>query len=269
MDESTAQSPHVSLMFMSVRTDCVDSTSLEARRLAGRPGVERAPFVVVASRQTAGRGRLGRAWASPLGGLWCTFAAPLDSRVTLGGLAPLRVGLAMCRAIENEVGATDMARVRLKWPNDALFDGRKVAGALCERVETPGGPWALAGIGINANFGAHDLPVEVRPRATTLREALGHDVDHDRLVRILEREMAGALALEEDASATLQAIRARLIGVGARSLVTTPTGREELTFLGVEDSGEGRFRDDAGVERRLHSAEIADTPAPPAPSRAR
>ncbi len=134
----------------------------EAR--AGAP----AGRVLVARRQTAGRGRLDRSWASPPGaGL--TFSVLLRPPGAPGGAAagrgwlPLLAGVALVDALRDVAPAAGPAA--LKWPNDLLLDGRKAAGILAEAVPTVGGPTAVViGIGLNVTTAAADLP----PGATSL-----------------------------------------------------------------------------------------------------
>lgn len=105
-----------------------------------------APLLLVARHQLAGRGRAGRSWlASPDGSLTFSLAWPFNLKPqALLGL-PLAVGAALADAL----GALDQ-RVELKWPNDVLKDGAKLAGILIETQTIPGGPtWAVIGIGLN------------------------------------------------------------------------------------------------------------------------
>ncbi|MCL8025256.1 biotin--[acetyl-CoA-carboxylase] ligase [Nocardioides bruguierae] len=140
------------------------STNAHAAALArdGEPG----PLVVVAEHQTAGRGRLDRAWTTPPGTA-LTFSLLVRPAVPLAGWPwlPLLTGTSV---------AATLARLghpaRLKWPNDVLLDGRKLAGILLERVEAPRGSdlgaAAVLGVGLNVGLRAADLPV---PTATSLR----------------------------------------------------------------------------------------------------
>ena len=111
--------------------DEIDSTNAEALRLVaeGRP----APFLVLAERQSAGRGRRGRAWSSPFAqNLYYSLVLRVDGGMRqLEGLS-LVVGLAVRRALQ-EMGV----RAGLKWPNDVLVENRKIAGILLELVGDP------------------------------------------------------------------------------------------------------------------------------------
>ncbi|MEM6393357.1 MAG: biotin--[acetyl-CoA-carboxylase] ligase [Planctomycetota bacterium] len=98
---------------------------------AGRAACE--PVLVWADEQTAGRGRQGRSWASPLGGVYLSVAYPWRrSARSYAGVVPLAAGLAVRDALV-ELCGLDADRLTIKWPNDVLLDERKVAGVLCER----------------------------------------------------------------------------------------------------------------------------------------
>jgi BirA family biotin operon repressor/biotin-[acetyl-CoA-carboxylase] ligase len=145
--------------------------------------------VVVADRQTAGRGRMGRSW----------FAAPGDSltfsllwRFEAGKL-PYGLSLAVGVALAESLDAVGVPGVALKWPNDVLRDGRKLAGVLVELV--PGAPHAaVIGIGLNLRL-PPDMPDEVR----TLAAALDDDTPREAvLARLLENLHAVLTAFAAD-----------------------------------------------------------------------
>jgi BirA family biotin operon repressor/biotin-[acetyl-CoA-carboxylase] ligase len=156
------------------------STNADVRAAAAagaRPG-----SLVVAEHQSAGRGRLDRTWTSPPGaGLtFSVLVRPEGTPAARWGWLPLLTGLAVAEAAR---GAGVDARV--KWPNDVLApdpgDGawRKLAGILVERVDTPDGPAAVVGIGLNVTTAPADLPV---PTATSLALAGATDLDRPRLL---------------------------------------------------------------------------------------
>lgn len=137
-------------------------------RSAGAPAFT----VVVAEKQTAGRGRAGRHWVSGAGdGVWLSLLVPAASSEAGGTVMPLLAGLAVARAVEETVPEADP---RVKWPNDVLVAGRKVAGILCERsVAREPAPLAVVGVGVNVRPPTADAPEEVRDRAAALEEAGG------------------------------------------------------------------------------------------------
>lgn len=118
-------------------------------------------LVVVADHQTAGRGRLDRTWETPAGSA-LTFSILLRPTVPAADWPwlPLLTGLATAKALTSLGYAAGV-----KWPNDVLIGERKVAGILVERLETPDGPAAVVGVGLNTAMTAEELPV---PTATSL-----------------------------------------------------------------------------------------------------
>lgn len=149
----------------------IDSTNDRARELvrAGLP----LPALVVADRQSAGRGRRGRRWESdtPLG-LWLTVAVATAPSST-AHILPLRIGLAVARALESLV--PDL-RLAIKWPNDLTAGGGKLGGVLCERV----GDALLAGIGLNLAHSRADLPPGLETPATSVLLETGQRLSRGR-----------------------------------------------------------------------------------------
>jgi len=142
-------------------------------------------LVIIALRQSAGRGRRGRAWASPIGGLWMS--------VVLRALRPARqsmLTMAAAVAVAEAVRETTRLEARIRWPNDVIIEGRKVSGVLVETQSASPGLYVL-GIGVNVNVPAESLPAEVRAAATSLRVELGRDVSAVGFARCLLRRLDG------------------------------------------------------------------------------
>lgn len=135
-----------------------DSTNVRAQRLAMTGAPHGA--LVTASAQTAGHGRQGRAWVTPAGrALACSLVLRDPPR-----LLPMIAALAVADAAER----FDRLRrpAAIKWPNDVLLDGRKVAGILAEGRPQEG--WVVLGVGVNVAVADDDLPAELRSVATSL-----------------------------------------------------------------------------------------------------
>ncbi|KAA1428004.1 biotin--[acetyl-CoA-carboxylase] ligase [Nocardioides antri] len=137
--------------------------SASTNQVAAERAREGAPdgLLVVADHQTAGRGRLDRTWETPAGAA-VTFSLLLRPTVpaTSWPWLPLLTGHTVAKAL-----TSFGYEARVKWPNDVLIDGLKVAGILVERIETDSGPAAVVGVGINVSTTADELPV---PTATSL-----------------------------------------------------------------------------------------------------
>jgi BirA family biotin operon repressor/biotin-[acetyl-CoA-carboxylase] ligase len=165
-----------------------DSTNERARELAAAGAAH--GTLVTAARQSAGRGRQGRRWTAPAGrALLCSLVIRDPPR-----LLPLAAGVAVA-----EVAG---ARARVKWPNDVLVDGLKVAGILVEGRPQEG--WAVLGIGLNVALRPEDFPPELAGRAGTLGlETDAVEPTLDRLLESLNRWLPAA------ADAVLEAVRGR------------------------------------------------------------
>ncbi len=148
--------------------DACRSTQDIAEMFVREVGV-REGLVVVAERMTAGRGRMGREWHAPPGGLW--FTVVLRPPLMRGfQLLSIGAGVAVAEAIRELCGVN----VRLKWPNDVTYEGMKVCGILVEgRFEADRPQYVLLGIGINVN---NEIPEDLRNVAISLKEILGRDV---------------------------------------------------------------------------------------------
>lgn len=145
------------------------SSSLDAIHDLGAQGAA-SGTVILAEEQTAGRGRDGRTWKSPAGGVWLGML--LRPPLPASGVLSLRVGLVLADVVEAVLGIRPTAlsgpRAGLKWPNDVLINDRKVAGILCEgRWQGDALQWLGIGIGVNV---ANEIPAELAERAIALRE---------------------------------------------------------------------------------------------------
>jgi len=208
---------------------------------------------IVAGSQSAGRGRRGRVWASPPGaGLYVSVVlAPATARVD-PPRATMLLTLAAGVAIAEGVAAAAGLATELKWPNDLLAGGRKLAGILAEGH----GDIVVLGYGINVTETA--FPPELRDRATSLESELGHAVDREL---VLDETLAALSRRYDDLvggrfDAILDAWRARAPrAVGAEvSWITQGVARSGVTG-GIDDDGALLVRVDDGVERII-SGEI-------------
>lgn len=161
------------------------STSDVAEKLA-RDGVKEG-VVVFAESQTKGRGRLGRRWLSPPGkGLWFSVLLRPDLRPQEATQLTIAAATALRRAIQIETGLSP----DIKWPNDILIRGRKVAGILTElSAELDRVKHVLLGIGVDVNLTAGELPIELRRSVTSLKAETGKSVFRPALAVAILREL--------------------------------------------------------------------------------
>lgn len=221
-----------------------------------RGEVEGGAHLVAADTQSSGVGRLGRKWSSPRGGLWCTLVVASPG----GGFSPalaIGAGLACLEAIEEAAG-TDAGRLglSLRWPNDVLCGGRKVAGVLTETVMRAGKTMALIGVGINANCSLHELPASLQERATTLRRELGREVGLVALRDGLARRLREAAAADEHDIVVRSG--SRLAGVGERREVRLPSGETvDGIVRGLGEGGALLLELADGTVRALTTGEVS------------
>lgn len=224
------------------------STNDEAARLA-RAGA-RHGTVVIAERQTSGRGRDGRVWQSPPGGLY--LSAILRPSLPIVNVPPmtLAIGVGVCDAVRS-TGAP----CTLKWPNDLLVRGRKLAGVLVEtqsqgnRLES-----VVVGIGINIEG---PLPDAVAGSGISLSEASGHPIDRElfitQLLADVERWVERYVGVGIEA--IIPAWQERMAtGLAARATIDGAplTGH----MAGLDLDGSLLLRDDAGIVHRVRSGDV-------------
>ena len=161
----------------------LDSTNSRALQHAEQAELN-TPLLVLAERQTQGRGRGANRWWSAPGALTFSLLIPLDEiPAERLPMIALTVGLAICQAVEQVAPQADLA---LKWPNDVYLDERKLAGIL---IELPGRrpPHAVLGVGINVNNSMQETENELAQTSVSLRDAPRLEVDRtDLLIRCLQ-----------------------------------------------------------------------------------
>lgn len=190
--------------------------------------------------QRAGRGRLGRAWVAPAGK--CLAATVLVRTERLGedavGWLPLAAGLALADALDPLVAD----RASIKWPNDVLVDGRKVAGILCERRASG----VAVGFGVNLTLAADELPTEWAT-SLTLEGAEGTaPVLADAVLCHVMRSLDALLpALGTEGLRT--AVAADLSTIGRHVRVSLPGGDVVGVAVGLGASGELQVETDTGI----------------------
>ena len=233
-----------------LRFDAVESTNDTAKELLG--GRAREGTVVVAERQVAGRGRHGRAWFSPPGGLYCSIVLRSDDRDVQ--MLNLVCGMPVVKALRHwSVLAT------LRWPNDVVFRGRKIGGVLCEGVHRQDEFWVVAGIGVNTNVPLDRLPEAVRATATSLKAETGIEVSNDEFLEYMLREFdkvygasrsSARKALARDYMALCSTIRQKVE-------VTTAAGKVRGTAVEVTATGALVVLDEAGTRIEIQDGTLA------------
>lgn len=231
-----------------------DTTNNRARELALEGASE--GTLVVAEKQTAGRGRRGKVWESPLGtGIWMSLVLRPQIMPAEASVLTLLCGLATAEAIEAETGLS----AGIKWPNDILINGKKAVGILtemdCEMSEVH---FVIPGIGINVNTAS--FPPEIAEIATSLYLECGKTVSRRRLVhKVLERleEHYETFLRTGSFAAMLEDYRKLCITLGKEVHVL---GREPFFAEALDITPEGELlvrRADNGKEEVVFSGEVS------------
>lgn len=227
-----------------------ESTNESAFRMAEEGAPE--GMVVFAEAQSRGKGRLGRRWESPPGvNLYCSVVLRPPLLPVQAVQLTFLSAVAVARAIER----TTPLRPTIKWPNDVLIDGRKVAGLLNEMsAETDTVNFVILGIGVNVNMERHQFPADLRQPATSLLLAGGEAVDRIAFARRLLAEVDELYtAFRRDGyGAVRQEWLARCAMIDRRVRVTMSGGSMEGVVTGIDEYGALLLRADrGGVERVL------------------
>ncbi len=245
----------------ALRVFCVEetgSTNADAAKMLAA-GTPEGDFAVVANTQTAGRGRIGRKWASAQPGniyLSCGFRPRALPPERLANFT-LWFGVAVAKMLREKFGVP----ARVKWPNDIFCDGKKLAGMLTEaHADSERVRGIVFGLGLNVNLDPATLPPDVRDLATSMRSALGvpAPLDVNRVcaetLATLERAYAEFLAGTHTAALAAQWREFDLL---AGRHVIAIYGNEEIagTAQGIDARGDILIRDAAGT---LHAFSAGD-----------
>lgn len=213
-------------------------------------------LVVVAEHQVEGRGRLDRRWETPArSALTVSVLLRPEAPAARWPWLPLLTGVAVADAVRRRAGLA----CTLKWPNDLLVDGRKVAGLLVERVETPHGPAAVVGIGVNVSTTADELPVPTAG-SLALAGATGEGLDRTGLLLDVLTELGARYTSWHCAEGGDEALRAayreRCVTLGQQVRVHLPGGAvRDGRAVDVEADGALRVRT-AGGDLVVHSGDV-------------
>jgi BirA family transcriptional regulator, biotin operon repressor / biotin---[acetyl-CoA-carboxylase] ligase len=229
----------------------IDSTNSEARRRA--EAGETGPLWISARRQTAGRGRRGRAWESGEGNLSATLLTTTQRPPAEAAQISFIAALAASDLLRAYVPAD---RVRVKWPNDVLIDGLKVTGILVESGQRrEGGLWLAVGIGINL---AKAPRAAERPATSLAAATLAPPIDPEMALEGLAAAVADWLAVwnERGFSAIAEAWTARAYGLGQKCTARLAAETIEGVAEGLDADGALRLRLADRSLRRITAGDV-------------
>lgn len=231
------------------------STNADAFRLAEDGAIEGA--VVIADSQTGGKGRRGRLWASPAGAnLYCSVILRPPIMPYEAPQLTFLSAVATARAIE----LTTKLTPEIKWPNDLLLSGKKVAGLLNEMsAETDGINFVILGIGVNLNMTADQFPIDLRHPATSLLLESGVRVDRTSFTSTMLKELGKLYAdfLLQGFGPVREEWQQRCNANG-RQVVVSDSGTECTggRFIGIDSDGALLLRADDDVVHRIICGDV-------------
>lgn len=228
----------------------VDSTSSEARRRY--EGGFCAPALFVAKEQTGGRGRRGREFSSPQGGLYLTVLWPVENALPELSFSTGKASVAVARAIDAVCGI----RVGIKWVNDLYQGGKKVGGILVEALNRPEGGIGALLFGVGINLGKNALPPELASIAGCLDQSPKALVP---LAGEICRQLLGEVADMKN-SAFLTEYRQRSVVLGKRIRILSQEGEQEALAERIDEDGGLWVRLPDGKEQKLLGGEISLRP---------
>jgi BirA family biotin operon repressor/biotin-[acetyl-CoA-carboxylase] ligase len=230
--------------------DSVGSTNDAAYEIAEKGAAE--GTVVVAEKQTKGKGRIGREWISPeSGGIYMSIVLRPDMETDEIPSITLVAALAIIRAIKKVCGID----AGMKWPNDILIGDKKVSGILTEIKAQPDRvDFLVLGVGVNVNTSPGDIP----PEATSLKEASGNAVDRSELVRkILEDfERSYSRLRKEGFKGLRDECKAMSLVIGNYVKVKEHTRAIEGLAADIDEKGALIIRTDTGLMQRVFSGDV-------------
>jgi BirA family biotin operon repressor/biotin-[acetyl-CoA-carboxylase] ligase len=226
------------------------STNDRAIELARDPATL-LPLLVVADRQTAGRGRGANRWWSDGGALLFTLAIEPDAfgiAAEHWPLIALVAGLAIAEALEDFAPAAPLA---LKWPNDVYLGQKKLCGILVEAPNTRPARLAI-GVGVNLNNGFDDAPQEIRAKATSLSTESHFTFDATRVLSAIVAQLLARLpAIARDRAALVESWRPRCLLTGRIVSIETPAGPRSGRCQGIDRDGALLLETKCGLQRCL------------------
>lgn len=231
--------------------DTVDSTNSTAKDLAVADAEE--GTVVIACRQKHGRGRFDRVWQSPEGGMYLSLILRPRVPVEKLSLLPLVAGLAVAKTVESFRVQTTM-----KWPNDVLANGKKIAGILLES-EAEGGSirYVVVGIGMNLNVDVKVLSADIQPRSTSLSHEVGAHVDYYAVLRafFMYFEQEYSFLVDHQYERIIDEWKALSDTIGKTIRVQTSSGIVQGEAVDIDQSGFLLVRTEKGKLEKLTSGD--------------
>lgn len=211
--------------------------------------------VLSADVQTEGRGRLGRSFFSPDGGLYFSFTLPLSGKEENIPFITLLAGLATSEAIEKLTGV----KTEIKWPNDIYINGKKLGGILCELVSGKS-LTAVVGVGINLNITENEIPAEIKNRLTSFFIEKICPPEKNELCRLIVEKTDSyiyeGLELFSVSEKTLSKIRESSFSTGKKAVFSSDGAAVEGFVTQITPRGSIELQLSDGTVKEIFTGEI-------------
>lgn len=247
----------------------IDSTNLEALRLAKTGGAIKAPFLVCAKKQTDGRGRSGRTWLSDEGGLFFSLYLSPRFEADKASMLTIVMVMAVAKAIkrylsEQSLQADASCEFAIKWPNDIILNKKKVVGILTtlqlpEQDEVAGNGYGVViGVGINTN--QTNFAEELADKATSISSEIGISILDEILLKYIEEYFVQEYTTfekEQTLSFLKEDYEAMLVNAGKQVRVLEPTGEYLAVAKGINDKGHLLVTKESGEYVEVYAGEVS------------
>jgi len=197
---------------------------------------------ITSLRQTHGKGRQGKSWFSPFGGLYLSLLLFPRARVTS---IPLLASLTVVKVLENY----DFSKLTIRWPNDVLLNHRKICGIICEQCEKA----VICGIGLNVNIDKFTTKLD---SATSLKIESGHDFDINEVLNQVIGTFNPLYNELQNEGLRIKEVLHYIGGIGESVELITAQTRIKGTVYDIDDDWALLLRDDSGMIRKYYCGEV-------------
>lgn len=230
-----------------------DSTNIQAKKLGEDEAVD--GTLVVAERQTAGRGRRGKSWVSPMGNCYFSILLRPDIPADRASMITLVAAMGLAKAIKR----MSHLETNIKWPNDVIANGKKLCGILTESsTDLEYINYAVVGIGINTN--QIEFPEEIKNMASSIRLETGKQINRPQLLGIFLDEFEKyyeAFLKTEDLTELAAEYNSLLINRGKEVKIIEKDTERVLNAVGIDHRGRLLVEDALGNRETIISGEVS------------
>lgn len=241
--------------------DSIDSTNQQALRLAENEGANLAPFLVLAKKQTAGKGRAGRQWESEERGLYFSLylrpAVQVDKASMLTLVMAVAVAKALAKCVESQIVDRELT-LGIKWPNDLVLNSKKIVGILTELRLDNKGYGVVIGVGVNTN--QETFPKELDDKASSIKRELGISILEEDLLKYIEEFFLQEYTIFEKEGSLFflqKTYESLLVNKGKEVRVLDPKGEYQGIAKGIDETGQLLVEVQNGEVRRVYAGEVS------------